>query len=92
MENQATVFGKADCEICQAATQKLTLLGIPNDKEEINRFLVPHEGWRTDGSAEIMSAYDMFDQKLPVIRLNGEFFDYPGAMRRAKEVAGVRDS
>jgi len=80
------VYGKAGCGLCKAAAEKFTLLGIPNERLEISQFLKLHDGWKTDGSIEVCSAYYAMDQRLPIIKMAGEFYDYPKAMRRVKEL------
>ena len=78
------LYGKAGCAMCLAAADKLVLLGLEFEKHEISTYVDYHEGWKEDGSVEISSAYYMFDQKLPIIRVDGDFFNYPGAMRRLR--------
>lgn len=78
------LFGKAGCAICAAAEEKLGLLKVKFFKRNAQRYLDHHEGWKIDGSLEFSSAYFMMDQKLPILKIDGEFFNYPGGMRRLK--------
>ena len=79
------VYSKEGCAICKAAKQKLERMGLPFESRDITATIEPHDGWREDGSVEVLAAYAMIDSHLPVIRIDGEFTDYPGAMRRLKE-------
>ncbi|MHC4249961.1 MAG: glutaredoxin family protein [Planctomycetota bacterium] len=76
------VYSKEGCAICTAAKDKLRKLGLPFDSRDIDSTVVPHEGWRDDGSADVLAMYAMIDNHLPVIRIDGECTDYASAMRR----------
>ena len=76
------VYSKKGCGICDAVKEKLDLLGLPFESHNIEQTLEPHAGWREDGSPEVMAAYAMIHNHLPVIRIDGDFTDYAGAMRR----------
>jgi glutaredoxin len=78
------LYGKPGCGLCQAAEEKLRRLGVEYVKHDVAPFLSEHEGWRDDDSVAVSSAYYMLDGKLPILRIDGEFFSYPQAMRRLK--------
>ncbi len=89
------VYGKPGCQTCEAAKKKLELLGLDFEFRNIEELTEPHEGWRDDGSVEVMAAYSHFNHSLPVIFVDDVAYDYPGAMRelkargaRAKEADG----
>lgn len=76
------VYSKAGCAICAAAKSKLERLGLPFVSRDIEAAVEPHEGWREDGSVDVLAMYAMIDNHLPVFRIDGECIDYAGAMRR----------
>ncbi len=85
------VYSKEGCAICVAAKDKLEKLGLPFDSHDIERTVEPHEGWREDGTVEVLAMYAMIDNHLPVIRIDGECTDYANAMRQlnTRQPAGV---
>lgn len=78
------LYGKTDCGLCAAAKDKLHKLGLNFEALNLEDFTQPHEGWRRDRSCEISAAYAIID-KLPLIEVDGEYHDYPSAMRRLKQ-------
>jgi hypothetical protein len=81
------IYSKEGCGICEAAKEKLSRMGLAYKQYDLQALIKPHTGWREDGSVEILAAYAMIDNRLPVIRIDREFHDYPGAMRRLKSAA-----
>lgn len=79
-----TVFGKLGCKLCEASKDKLKLMNIPFKFKEIQPFIDHHSGWRKDGSVDILAAYHMYDQTLPIISIDGLCFNYPEAMKFVK--------
>jgi len=85
------VFGKKNCGICDAAKDKLNKMGLDYEAHELADYTTHHDGWRDDDSAGLLASYLMMD-KLPIIRINEKYHDYPGAMKRLKkELAGVQN-
>ncbi len=78
------VYGKQGCGICESAKSKLERLGFPYQAHDLEQFTEPHEGWRDDKSVDILVAYTLNDQRLPLIRIDDEYHDYPSAMKRLK--------
>ena len=78
------VYGKPGCGLCEAAKEKLGRLGLEYQALNLADFTELHEGWRTDRSCEILAAYRLID-KMPVVEIDGDYHDYPTAMRLLKE-------
>lgn len=78
------VYGRETCKLCKAACEKLELLGLEFEKREIDPLLALHDGWRTDGSVEVLAAYHANDGHLPVVMIDKVFLDYTKAMRKLK--------
>ncbi len=78
------VYSKEGCKMCGKAKEKLDLMGLEYRNHELNPFIDLHDGWREDGSVEILAAYASIDNRLPVIRIDEDFHDYSGAMKRLK--------
>jgi glutaredoxin len=79
------VFGKQNCGLCESAKGKLKMMGIPFEVFELTDFTQPHEGWRTDGSVELLACYSDIDT-LPVVMIDGKAMSYPAAMRALKDL------
>ena len=78
------VYSKAGCGRCVAAKEKIRLMKLEYQEHDIEYHTRHHEGWRTDGSVEVMSAYHGMDT-LPLIRIGDRFYDYVGAMSTLKQ-------
>ena len=78
------VYSKKDCGICASAKDKLRKMELPFDTFDIETAVLPHEGWREDGSTDVLAMYAMIDNHLPVIRIDGKCTDYANAMRQLK--------
>lgn len=82
------VFSKPGCGKCDAAKNKLKMMGLCFNEHNLEDFVTHHEGWRHDGSADVMAAHTMLDT-LPIFRFGDEFHDYPTAMRKLKDAPPV---
>lgn len=82
------VYGKEGCRLCDAAKEKLLLMGVSFTTHELGQYIEHHEGWREDESVDLLAAYSMMDGTMPLIRIGGEYHDYPSAIRRLKELSG----
>ena len=80
------VYSKEGCGICESAKEKLERMGLPYQVYDLERFVQPHEGWRDDRSVDLLVAYTLNDRRLPVIRIDDEYHDYPSAMKHLKGV------
>lgn len=87
------VYSKHGCGKCDAAKSKLRMMGLPFTEHDLEYHTSLHDGWRNDGSIDVMAAHTMMDT-LPIFRVDGEFHDYPSAMRVLKDAvvpAGIRN-
>jgi hypothetical protein len=78
------VYSKPGCGKCAAAKSKLEMMGLEYTERNLEYYVSLHDGWRQDGSADVMAAHTLMDT-LPIFQLNGEFHDYPSAMRKLKD-------
>ncbi|MCX7933845.1 MAG: glutaredoxin [Planctomycetota bacterium] len=74
------IFGKQGCGLCDAAKQKMDILGI--DYLFVDAENLP-ENWRDLDIAGAMAEYQMHD-RLPWIQIDGCWYDYPAAMKILK--------
>ncbi len=77
------VYSKPGCGKCAAAKSKLEMMGLHYTERNLEYYVSLHDGWRQDGSADVMAAHTLLDT-LPILQLNDEFHDYPSAMRKLK--------
>ena len=79
-----TVYGKANCGLCESAKEKLQRMGIPYRSADIVSVTELHTNWRTDDTIEVMACYHDIDT-LPVLVLDdGKAYSYPEAMKTLK--------
>ena len=83
------VYSKPGCGKCEAAKKKLGIMGLDYTEHNLEYHTTWHDGWRHDGSADVMTAHTILDT-MPLFRVNGEFHDYPNAMRRIKAESEAR--
>jgi len=87
---EITVYSKEKCGKCEAAKEKLEKMGFEYTVEDLEKASEHHEGWRDDGTINLMAAMVLLtptgDPKdaLPKIRIGKEYFDYSGAMKELK--------
>ena len=74
------VFGREGCIFCEAAKEKLQLLGLSYDYIDIEH---PGEDWRDSGAVDALAWYHL-RLTLPAVRVDGVFMDYPEAMKFLK--------
>lgn len=79
------VYGKENCSLCDAAKDKLHKMGIHFETHNLQYHVDYHDGWRGDRSRQVTAAHSHID-KLPLIEINGDYYDYPGAMKVLKRI------
>ena len=77
------IFAKDGCGKCKAAKQKLDKMGFEYSEHDLQYHVDYHEGWRDDGSVPVRAAHSDMDT-MPLIQVDEDFHDYPGAMRKLK--------
>ena len=80
------VYSKSGCGICESAKDKLDRMGLPYEVHDVESYVEPHEGWREDGAVDVLVAYVLNDQHLPLISIDGKYHNYPSAMRCLKSL------
>lgn len=78
------VYGKEGCTMCQKAKEKLSLMGFDYESRSLEEHIDHHEGWRDDNTIDLMASYALYDS-LPIIEVNGQYYDYPTAMKTLKK-------
>lgn len=81
-----TIYSKTGCGKCEAAKKKMQSMNIPYTERNAMIYVEPHDGWREDGSVDVMAVYQVTNT-LPVFRINDDFMDYPNAMKQLKQVS-----
>ena len=77
-----TMYSRENCESCKKIEERLKKRNIEFVKEGVDYYLSPHEGWREDGSADILAALLLNDNNLPVFKLDNEFYTDKEALIR----------
>jgi len=86
------VYGRSGCGKCTSLKEKLELLGVSFESRDVDVFMDGHEGWRTDGSVDLMThictieTKDMVDGHIPIpiVEMDGEFYAYSQAIKELK--------
>jgi len=81
------VYSKADCGKCESAKDKIKRMGFDYEDHSLEYHITPHDGWRTDGSTRMLASLAFSgdpSHQLPTIEIDGEFYDYSGAMKELK--------
>jgi len=91
MTVRITVYGKPGCSICAKAKEKLALLGLPYAEKHLANAVRPRHGPIDDEAIDLLAAYMHLGSTLPMLRIDEEYYDYPGAMRRLRDL-GFRNN
>ena len=81
---QVVIYAKEGCGICKSAKEKFEMMEIPFEVKDVAYHTTWHEGWKDDGSIEVLTEYSRRDQHIPLILIDGKWHDYPSAMRFLK--------
>jgi glutaredoxin len=78
------IYGKPGCGKCNAAKEKLKLLGLDFESCNLAEYIVWHENWRNDESVAVLAFYAFHNNHMPIISIDGELYEYAGAMKVLK--------
>lgn len=81
---EVTVYTKTGCKLCRAAKEKLLRMGVAFEERDLARFLDAEWEKLRDSSLKAFHAY--IDERVPMIVIDGWPYDYPGAMKKLKEL------
>lgn len=81
---RVTLYSKQNCAICARAKEKLDMMKIAYELKDLKKAIEPHEGWQSDGTHRLLAFFSQNDNIAPVIEIDGEYYDYPGAMQKLK--------
>jgi glutaredoxin len=78
------IYGKPGCGKCNAAKEKLKLLGLEFKSCNLSDFVVWHENWRNDESVAVLAFYSEHNHQIPIISVDGKLYLYSEAMKVLK--------
>lgn len=80
------VYGMESCNKCELAKEKLVKhFKIEFEEKSYNNYVTFHDGWREDGSIDVMAARCFHGENaVPLISHNGTIYSYPGLVRTLK--------
>lgn len=84
------VYSKEGCGRCTRAKEKITRMGYEYAEHNLQYHVEYHEGWRDDGSIEVLAAHAQTNS-LPLIRVGDEVLDYAAAMKALKGLRRERE-
>lgn len=79
-----TLYSKPGCVVCEKAKEKLEIMHMPFEIKDMQECLEPQEGWQERNIHRLLAFFTQNNQRVPVIEIDGEYFDYPGAMQKLK--------
>jgi len=79
-----TVFTKEKCSLCASLKEKLVLMGKKFKVRDIEYLTELHEGWRDDGSVEVLAGHALVNRMIPMVQIGKGYFNYTGSMRELK--------
>ena len=80
------LYSLPNCGKCDAAKEKLGIFHINHEEKPYKHYVTYHQGWRSDGSLEVITAKCFYGESaVPLIEHDGRFFDYPGFMKEVKQ-------
>ena len=83
------IWGREGCGICKRFMKRLDDMGFLYNKHDIDKKIVHHDGWKSDGSVSVLAAMHCYNNSYPpVIEINGIFMSFAGAINFLK---GVKD-
>lgn len=81
------IYGLPNCIKCNAAKEKFGIFNIDHEERSYEQYVTYHEGWKNDGSLDVLTAKCFYgDTAVPIIEHDGKMYDYPGFMRKIKEM------
>jgi hypothetical protein len=83
---EIVLYAKEDCDICDAAKEKLKLMDLPFEIRNFDEIGLAVPGWRTNGAVEALAYATNNGGKAPILLINGVPHNYSSAMREAKRL------
>lgn len=86
MKTRITIYGKSGCKRCEAAKEKMKLLGVEYDQVNIDK---PPDDWRKNGIVDAMAwACRQGGNHIPVpiICIDGQHYGYSDGMKALKKM------
>ncbi len=80
-----TIYTKPGCAICESAKQKLRLMAVPFEERDLDAEMSPAATWRGNGRIGLRAQWALIGERVPMILIDGEAYDYAGAMRELKK-------
>ena len=90
MRRGIRIYGKAGCERCTAAKEKLDLLGLKYEYHDLSEIIDEKTNhWRTRVDEALDLRAEMcIDESVPIVWMKGKgYMRYAAAMKAAKEAA-----
>jgi len=81
---KVTLYSKQNCGLCSAAKDKLSRLGVEYQVRDIDYITSLHDGWREDGSIDVMAGHSTINNHIPMIQIDDRYYNYTGAMKELK--------
>jgi hypothetical protein len=83
------IYGRDTCDVCNRFKKRVSDMGFKYNSHNIDEKINHHEGWKTDGSIEVLAAMHCInDSHLPVAKIDGKFMNFSSSINFLK---GVKD-
>lgn len=84
---KVTVFSKKGCKLCERCKEKLAVMKIKYTERDLEDSIRPHKGWRKSDAVAVRAAFAMVNDRVPLVMIDGDAYNYSGAMKRLKSGA-----
>ncbi|MBM4045054.1 MAG: hypothetical protein FJ279_08070 [Planctomycetes bacterium] len=81
------LYGKDDCAECREARAALEALGVAHEFRSIEDMLKADDGWRHNGSLDLLAALCDSNGQLPIVELDGVYCTFREALEKLKAEA-----
>ena len=78
------IYSKKDCGKCKSAKEKLERMNLHYEEHDMEYHTTYHENWRDDDSVDVLAAHSDMNI-LPLLCVDGVFYDYPEAIKVIKD-------
>lgn len=86
------IYGRETCDVCKRFKKRVSDMGFEYNSHNIDEKINHHDGWKNDGSVEILAAmHSINDGYPPVTKIDGKFMSFSASINFLKGVKNEQD-
>jgi len=82
------VYGVPHNGQCIAITDKLKRIGLEFESRNLREYLDPNSDVPEEDRARVTAAWEAWSHRIPLLSVDGTFYDYPSGFRVIRELFG----